>query len=64
MIKNIEGTTIRANIEDEQFELPEEIRRKIEKFWNQCKLENPKRNYLKTLLEIDSKEKEIEQAER
>lgn len=41
MIKNIEGTTIKVNIEEEQFELPEEIRIKIEKFWNQCKLENP-----------------------
>ena len=28
------------------------------------KFENPKREYLKSLLEIDSKEKQIEQAER
>lgn len=41
MIKNIEGTTIKAKIEDKQFELPEEIRRKIEEFWNQCRAENP-----------------------
>lgn len=41
MIKNIEGTTIKVKIEDKQFELPEEIRRKIEEFWNQCKSENP-----------------------
>lgn len=41
MIKNIEGTTIKVNIEEEQFELPEEIRIKIEKFWNQCKSETP-----------------------
>lgn len=40
MIKNIEGTTIKVKIEDEQFKLPEEIRIKIEKFWNQCKSEN------------------------
>ena len=37
MIKNIEGTTIKVKIEDEQFELPQEIRTKIEMFWNQCK---------------------------
>lgn len=41
MIKNIEGTTIKITIEDKQFELPKEIIRKIEDFWNQCKLENP-----------------------
>lgn len=40
MIKNIEGTTVEVKIEDEQFELPEEIRGKIENFWNQCKSEN------------------------
>lgn len=27
MIKNIDGTTIKVMIEDEQFELPKEIRR-------------------------------------
>ena len=41
MIKNIEKTIIRVKIEDEQFELPEEIVRKIEEFWMQCKAENP-----------------------
>lgn len=41
MIKNIDGTTIKVMIEDEQVELPKEIRRKIEEFWNQCKSENP-----------------------
>lgn len=41
MIKNIEGTNIRVKVEDAQFELPEEIRTKIETFWSQCKLENP-----------------------
>lgn len=41
MIKNIEGTTIKVKIEDKQFELPDEIRRKVEEFWNQCILENP-----------------------
>lgn len=41
MIKNIEGMTIKVKIEDEQFELPYEIKRKVEEFWNQCILENP-----------------------
>lgn len=41
MIKNIEGTTIEAKIENEQFKLLEETKRKIEEFWNQCILENP-----------------------
>jgi len=41
MIKNIEGLTIKINAINEQFELPEKIKRKIEEFWNQCKLENP-----------------------
>ena len=30
MIQNIEGTTIKVKIEDEQFGLPQEIRTKIE----------------------------------
>ena len=41
MIKNIEGTTIKVKVEDKQFTLPQEIKRKIEEFWNQCKLQNP-----------------------
>lgn len=41
MMTNIEGTTIEVKIEDEQFKLPEEIKRKIEEFWNQCESENP-----------------------
>lgn len=32
MIKNIEGTTIEAKIENEQFKLLEETKRKIEEF--------------------------------
>lgn len=41
MIKNIEGTTIKVKVENEPFELPQEIKRKIEEFWNQCKLQTP-----------------------
>lgn len=41
MIKNIKESTIIAKIEDKKFELPEEIRRKIEEFWKQCILQNP-----------------------
>lgn len=41
MIKDIEGTTIEVKVEDKKFELPKEIRIKIEEFWNQCILENP-----------------------
>lgn len=41
MLKNIEGINIKVEIEDKQFELPKEIKTKIEEFWTQCKLENP-----------------------
>lgn len=41
MINNIEGIIINVKVEDEQIKIPEEIRRKIEEFWKQCKLENP-----------------------
>ena len=40
MIKNIGKTIIKVKLEDERFELPEEIERKIEEFWKQCKAEN------------------------
>lgn len=41
MIENIEGTTINIRIQDEEIALPNEIKRKIEEFWNKCKTENP-----------------------
>lgn len=41
MINNIGGTTINVKIEDKVIKLPEEIKRKIEEFWNKCELENP-----------------------
>ena len=41
MIKNIEKTIIKVEIKDEQLELPEEIKRKIDEFWKQCEYENP-----------------------
>ena len=41
MIKNIEKSIVKVKIEDEQFELPQEIVEKIEEFWRQCKGENP-----------------------
>lgn len=41
MIKNIGKTIIKVMLEDERFELPEQIERKIEEFWKQCKAENP-----------------------
>ena len=40
MIENIEGTTINIRIQDEEIALPNEIKRKIEEFWNKCKTEN------------------------
>lgn len=41
MIENIEGTNIKVNIEDTQFELPQKIRNKIEEFWNEALKDNP-----------------------
>ena len=41
MVKNIEKTITKVEIKDEQLELPEEIKRKIDEFWKQCKFENP-----------------------
>ena len=41
MIKNIRKMNIESRIEEKQFELPKEVKLKIEKFWKKCKIENP-----------------------
>ena len=40
MVKNIEKTITKIEIKDEQLELPEEIKRKIDNFWKKCEDEN------------------------
>lgn len=41
MIKNIENTIINIKFENQQLDLPDKIKKEINDFWNQCKLENP-----------------------
>lgn len=41
MLKNIKGFNILAELKEEQFYLPEDIKEKIKVFWNNVKLENP-----------------------
>lgn len=41
MVKDIEGASVKVKIEDELFELPKEVKEKIEEFWTKCKIENP-----------------------
>lgn len=41
MIKNIENTVINVKFENKQLDLPDKIKKEINDFWNQCKLDNP-----------------------
>ena len=41
MIQNIEGLKIKVRIKNEQFQLPQEIRNKIDEFWENAKKETP-----------------------
>lgn len=38
MVKDIEGASVKVKIEDELFELPKEVKEKIEEFWTKCKI--------------------------
>ena len=41
MIQDIEGLKIKVRIKNEQFQLPQEIRNKIDEFWENAKKETP-----------------------